>query len=312
MRVQLAWFGDKLAARLADLEAGRITPAAPRDAATVIVLRPAATDGAATDGAARDGAAARGADERPGGGIEALMLRRTAAMKFGPGAYVFPGGSVDPADYGADIGWHGPSAADFGDRLGASEEVARALVCAAVRETFEESGVLLAGPGGGRVTETSGPSWEADRQALVSGELTLAGLLNRRGLVLRADLLVPWARWVTPEGEPRRFDARFFAAALPPGQQVSGHAAETDHVVWVSPADALSAARAGEMSLFPPTAVTLNDFASAAAAGDDLTAVLGRRRTTEPGQPIRPVQPRLVLDDGQAWLDLPDEVQYPL
>ncbi len=286
MRVQLDWFGDKLATRLADLEAGRITPAVPRDAATVIVLRPAPGDRA---------------------GVEALMLRRTAAMKFGPGAYVFPGGSVDAADYGADIGWHGPSAADFGTRLGASEEVARALVCAAVRETFEESGVLLAGPGGGGpVAETSGPSWERDRRLLVSGELTLAELLNRRGLVLRADLLVPWARWVTPEGEPRRFDARFFAAALPAGQLVSGHAAETDHVTWVSPADALGAARAGEMSLFPPTAVTLNDFASASAAGDDLTAMLARRR------PIEPVQPRLVLADGQAWLDLPDELDYPL
>jgi 8-oxo-dGTP pyrophosphatase MutT (NUDIX family) len=235
------------------------------------------------------------------------MMRRTAAMKFGPGAYVFPGGSVDPADYGADIGWHGPSAADFGVRLGASEEVARALVCAAVRESFEESGVLFAGsPGGGPVAETSGPSWEADRQALIAGELTLAELLNRRGLVLRADLLVPWARWITPEGEPRRFDARFFAAALPPGQQVSGHAAETDHVVWVSPADALSAARAGEMSLFPPTAVTLNDFAAGAAAGDDLTVMLGRPRA------IEPVQPVLALAGGQAWLDLPDGLEYPL
>lgn len=310
MRVQLDWFDEKLAARLADLEAGRITPAATRDAATVIVLRPAPGDGAAGDGAADDGAA-DGAAGRAGDhgstGVETLMMRRTAAMKFGPGAYVFPGGSVDPADYGADIGWHGPSAADFGVRLGASEEVARALVCAAVRESFEESGVLFAGsPGGGPVAETSGPSWEADRQALIAGELTLAELLNRRGLVLRADLLVPWARWITPEGEPRRFDARFFAAALPPGQQVSGHAAETDHVVWVSPADALSAARAGEMSLFPPTAVTLNDFAAGAAAGDDLTVMLGRPRA------IEPVQPVLALAGGQAWLDLPDGLEYPL
>ena len=67
------------------------------------------------------------------------MLRRTAAMKFAPGAYVFPGGSVDPADYGAETGWHGPSAEEFGARLGATAEVARALVCAAVRETFEEA-----------------------------------------------------------------------------------------------------------------------------------------------------------------------------
>ena len=73
------------------------------------------------------------------------MLRRTTTMKFAPGAYVFPSGSVDPADYGAAMGWQGPSPAEFGARLGASAEVARALVCAAVRETFEESGLLLAG-----------------------------------------------------------------------------------------------------------------------------------------------------------------------
>jgi hypothetical protein len=214
---------------------------------------------------------------------------------------------VDPADYGAEIDWHGPSPEEFGARLGASAEVARALVCAAVRETFEESGVLLAGaPGGGPLAAPSGPSWEADRIAVASGTLTLAGLLTRRGLVLRADLLVPWARWVTPEGEPRRFDARFFAAAMPDGQEAVGHEAEADHVVWLRPADAIGSARAGKISLLPPTATTLNDFASAVAAGEDLGDILGTRRT------IEPVQPRLILQDGAAWLVIPDGVDYPL
>jgi len=284
VRIQLDWFNDKLAARLADLEAGRVTPAAPRDAATIMVLRAA-----------------------PGGaGVEVLMLRRTAAMKFAPGAYVFPGGSVDPADYNADIGWHGPSAAEFGDRLGASTEVARALVCAAVRETFEESGVLLAGaPGAGPLAAPSGPSWEADRMAVAAGTLTLAELLSRRGIVLRADLLVPWARWITPDGEPRRFDARFFAAALPDGQEAVGHAAEADHVAWLRPADAIRSAQAGEISLLPPTATTLNDFASAVTAGAGLGEILAERRV------IEPIQPRLVLEDGTAWLVIPDGVGYP-
>ena len=285
MRIQLDWFNEKLATRLADLAAGRITPAAARDAATVMVLR------SAPDG---------------GPGVEVLMLRRTAAMKFAPGAYVFPGGSVDPADYGAEVGWQGPTAAEFGDRLGASPEVARALVCAAVRETFEESGVLLAGaPGEEPLAAPSGASWEADRMAVASGTLTLAELLSRRGLVLRADLLVPWARWITPEGEPRRFDARFFAAALPDGQQAVGHEAEADHVAWLRPADAISSAKAGQMSLLPPTATTLNEFASAVTAGAGLTDILAERRV------IEPVQPRLVLDDGAAWLVIPDGVEYP-
>ena len=286
MRIQLSWFGEKLAARLADIESGRATPAEPRDAATVVILRTAAD------------------------GVETLMLRRTAAMKFAPGAYVFPGGSVDPADYGAEVGWHGPSPAEFGARLGASAEVARALVCAAVRETFEESGVLLAGQpdgtGGASLAVPAGPSWEADRAALTAGTLTLAELLSRRGLVLRADLLVPWARWVTPEGEPRRFDARFFAAALPEGQQAVGHEAEAEHVAWLRPASAIEAARAGEISLLPPTAATLNDLASAVAAGAGLDGILATRRV------IEPVCPRLVLEDGQAWLVVPDGVGYPL
>jgi 8-oxo-dGTP pyrophosphatase MutT (NUDIX family) len=295
VRIRLDLPGDKLTRRLADIEAGLITPAVPRDAATVMVLR---------SGGAEAGA-----------GVEVLMLRRVAAMKFAPGAYVFPGGSVDPADSDPETGWHGPDPAEFGARLGASAEMARALVCAAVRETFEESGVLLAGPpGGGPVAVPSGPSWEADREELANGEVTLAQLLSRRGLVLRADLLVAWARWITPEGEPRRFDARFFAAALPAGQVATGHAAESDHIAWLRPADALAAARAGAMSLFPPTATTLNDFAVAdAAAGAGHEAGAGTLAAILAAPPlIEPVTPRLVREDGQAWLYLPDEVGYPL
>ena len=289
MRIRLDWFGEKLAQRLADLEAGRIVPAAPRDAATVMLLRPAA-------------AAA-------GTGVEVLMLRRVAAMKFAPGAYVFPGGSVDPADYGAEVGWHGPDPAEFGARLGATAEMARALVCAAVRETFEEAGVLLASaPGGGPLADPAGPSWAADRAALTAGDVTLAELLSRRGLVLRADLLVPWARWITPEGEPRRFDARFFAAAVPAGQLATGHAAESDHIAWLRPADAIEAARAGQISMLPPTATMLHDVdqAGAAAVGDVVDAILARPPV------IEPVLPRLALEDGVAWLHIPDEVGYPL
>ena len=285
MRIQLNWFGEKLATRLADIESGRIAPAAPRDAATVVILRTAA-----------DGA-----------GVEVLMLRRPAAMKFAPGAYVFPGGSVDPDDYGAVVSWHGPSPAEFGARLGASAAVAWALVCAAVRETFEESGVLLAGaPDGGPLAVPAGPSWDAERAALASGALSLWELLAARGLVLRADLLVPWARWITPEGEPRRFDARFFAAALPDGQQAVGDEAEAEHVAWLRPASAIDAARAGEISLLPPTAATLSQLASAVAAGAGLNEILATRRV------IEPVCPRLVLEDGQAWLVIPDGVGYPL
>src|SRR5580698_742828 len=112
----------KLAERARQISDGRLSPAVPLDAATVILLRQAAS------------------------GVEAFLLRRTAELEFAPGAYVFPGGSVDARDADAGVGWAGPGPADFAALLDVSPDRARALVCAAVRETFEESGVLLAGP----------------------------------------------------------------------------------------------------------------------------------------------------------------------
>jgi 8-oxo-dGTP pyrophosphatase MutT (NUDIX family) len=285
LRVQLHWFDEVLAKRIADIAAGELEPAAARNAATVMIVRESARDG-----------------------IEVLMLKRPASMNFAAGAYVFPGGSVDSADIGdtagaaAKAGWHGPDAAEFGRWLGATPELARALLYAAVRETFEEVGVLLAGPPDGEVVVPDGPSWEADRAALTAGEISLAALLARRGLVLRADLLTPWARWITPLAEPRRFDARFFAAALPAGQRVAAHAAEADKIAWVRPQDALASARKGEMSMLPPTATTLAEFAAASGVAD----ILGRKRT------VVPIQPTLVSENGQAWLEVPDDAGYPL
>lgn len=281
MRIQLDWFDQRLAERVAAIADGGLVPAVPRDAATVMVLRPA--------------------PGQPADAVEVLMLRRPAAMAFAPGAYVFPGGSVDPADGDPRIAWSGPDPAEFGERLGCSPGCARALVCAAVRETFEEAGVLLAGkPDGSPVVP--GSWWDEDRAALSSGAITFAELLSRHGLVLLAGLLTPWARWITPEAEPRRFDARFFAAALPPGQRAVGHHAEADLTAWVRPEAALGAARAGSMTLLPPTATTLNEF----AARGGVAQILGSRRT------ITPVMPRLVVEDGQPWLLIPDEVGYPL
>lgn len=277
MRVQLDWFSQKLAERIVAIASGSLSPAAARDAATVMLVR--------------DGGS---------GGVEVLMLKRPSSMKFAAGAYVFPGGSVDPADGEAKIGWLGPSAEEFGEKLGASPELARALVCAAVRETFEEAGILLAGTPDKELAVPEGPDWDADRAALTAGEVSLAELLARRGLVLRADLLTPWARWITPLAEPRRFDTRFFAAALPVGQTVVGHAAEADQVAWLRPADGLAAARRGEMSLLPPTATTLSEFAAATGVGD----ILSRKRT------IAPIEPVLITENGQAWLEVPDGVGY--
>ena len=277
-RIQLNWFDEKFTERAMAIIEGRREPAAPRDAATVVIVREDA------------------------GAAEILMMKRPGTMKFAAGAYVFPGGRVDDADSDPRIGWHGTSPEEFGDKLGASPEAARALVVAAVRETYEESGILLAGTSDGEAVIPSGPDWDADCLAVRAGERSFADLLAARGLVILADRIVPWARWITPVVEPRRYDTRFFAAIVPPGQAVDGHLAEADKIAWTVPADALAAAKAGEIMLLPPTIATLSEFA--AVAGD--TAGFLR----EPRE-ITPVQPRILAENGQVWLEVPEGVAYP-
>jgi len=273
----------KLAERARQISDGQLSPAVPRDAATVILLRQAAS------------------------GVEAFLLRRTAELEFAPGAYVFPGGSVDARDADETIGWAGPAPADFGGLLGVPPDRARALVCAAVRETFEESGVLLAGPANSSPADlvSDSAALAADRHALLTGSASLGEVLSRRGLVLRADLLTPWARWITPEASPRRFDTWFFAAALPPGQAATaapeGHAdpGESESGTWLGPAAALEAAQAGEITLLPPTAVTLGEL----AGHHDVAGILARR------QVITPRLPKVILEDGRARLAMPQAGQ---
>jgi 8-oxo-dGTP pyrophosphatase MutT (NUDIX family) len=271
-----------LAERARDLSDGRLTPAVPRDAATVILLR--------------------SGEPGAGEGVEAFLLRRTAELEFAPGACVFPGGSVDERDADSGTGWAGPGPEDFGVLLDVPAERARALVCAAIRETFEESGVLLAGPaGGGGTLVSNSAELAADRHALLTGTATLGDVLGRRGLVLRADLLTPWARWITPEVSPRRYDTWFFAAALPPGQTATaapeGHAdpGESESGTWLRPDAALEAAEAGQITLLPPTAVTLREL----GGHHDVDAILSRRMV------ITPRLPRVVVEAGRVRLSMP-------
>jgi len=247
-------------------------PVQIRDAATVVLLR--------------DG-------DR---GLEAYLLRRVQGMAFAAGMTVFPGGAVDPRDADTEVGWAGPPPAEWAGPLSADERLARALVCAAVRETFEESGVLLAGSSPDAVCATAGRGWEADRVALEQRRLSLAELLARRGLVLRADLLRPWAHWITPAGEPRRYDTRFLVAALPTGQSTRDVTSEADAVEWVRPPDALAQLRAGERRMLPPTMVTLEEVAGYGSVAE----VLAADRT------VAPVQPELSTVDGRATVTLPD------
>jgi 8-oxo-dGTP pyrophosphatase MutT (NUDIX family) len=141
----------------------------------------------------RDGAA----------GLEVYLLRRVAAMSFAPGAYVYPGGSVDADDRDAEIGWAGATPAQWAATFGTDEPTALSLVCAAVRETFEESGVLLAGTGAGQVLpDVSGDEWEAERETLEARGQSLSQLLARRGLVLRATCCGRWRTGSRPRPSP--------------------------------------------------------------------------------------------------------------
>jgi hypothetical protein len=184
--------------------------------------------------------------------------------------------------------------------MSAPAPLARALVCAAVRETFEESGVLLAGPDDDSVVaDTSGPEWEEARRALEAHETSLSALLAERGLVLRADLLRPWAHWITPVLEAKRFDTRFLVAALPAGQLTRDVSTEAERVGWARPADVLAARERGEVSMVPPTALTLAELADARSVADVLAAA-GHRE-------IRPITPELVVEpDGRVGFHLPE------
>ena len=282
-------------ARAVELASHRAEPTVPRDAATVMLLRAAAGDGAAAGGSAAE------ADGRPDG-VEVFMLRRRQSMPFAPGASVFPGGSVDSRDADREVAWAGPDPAEWAGWLGTTPELARGLLCAAVRETFEESGVLLAGPSAADMTPPAPGGLEPDRLALLDRSLSLAEMLTRRGLVLRTDLLKPWARWVTPAAEPRRYDTRFFAAALPPGQRTADIRDEADQVAWLRPADVLAAARRREVALLPPTAVTLAELAACPGLG----AVFATPRR------IVPLEPEVIMEDGQAWLTMPGGLEFPV
>ena len=216
-------------------------------------------------------------------GPEVYLLRRHRQMAFAAGMYAFPGGTVEPRDFDTAVAWAGPTPEEWADRLACPPAEASALVCAAARETFEESGVLLAGSTASTVVaDTTGDDWEQDRGALVERRLAFSDFLLRRGLVLRTDLLAAWAHWITPEFEPRRYDTRFFLAAMPVGQRTRDVSGEADHVTWMRPAEALAGAEAGQMEMLPPTSVTLRelsgythvDAAIAAAERRVITAVL--------------------------------------
>jgi 8-oxo-dGTP pyrophosphatase MutT (NUDIX family) len=249
-------------------------PLTPRPAATVMLIRES-----------RDSSS----------GISVFLMRRHAAMEFAAGTVVFPGGGVDDRDRNAQIAWTGPPPSWWAQRFGIETELAEALVCAAARETFEECGVLFAGPAddpegiGGLVKNAS--VYRESRLALADRTLSFADFLRRENLVLRADLLRPWANWVTPEAErTRRYDTYFFVGALPEGQRADGENTESDLAGWMTPQAAIAEFEAGRCFLLPPTWTQLDSL-----AGRTVADVLTVERQ------IVAVQPNLEID-GDNWV----------
>jgi 8-oxo-dGTP pyrophosphatase MutT (NUDIX family) len=231
-------------------------------------------------------------------GLETFLIRRRPSMAFAAGKYVFPGGGVQESDF-APAPWIGPDPRAWADRLRCQEDLAGALVVAAVREVFEETGLLLAGPDEGTVAEDiTGEGLAAARCRLEAKEISFGGLLRERDLFLRADLLSPWAHWITPAYEPRRFDTRFFVATLPAGQSAGSLTTETDRGEWVGIGQALQDVRDGIMEMMRPTRHTLRQLLD---IGDRLVAEVAATRV------ITTIAPRLVEVDGVRYIDGPSE-----
>jgi 8-oxo-dGTP pyrophosphatase MutT (NUDIX family) len=229
-------------------------------------------------------------------GIALFLMRRHAQMEFAAGTVVFPGGGVDDRDRNADLegrgAWAGPPPDWWAQRFGIEPDLAEALVCAAARETFEESGVLFAGPAGDPDGIVGDASVYGDaRHALAQRSLSFADFLRRENLVLRSDLLRPWANWVTPEAErTRRYDTYFFVGALPQGQRADGENTESDLAGWMTPRAAIDEFEAGRLFLLPPTWTQLDSL-----AGRTVEEVLAVERQ------IVTVQPHLEIQ-GDNWI----------
>ncbi len=231
-------------------------------------------------------------------GVEVFLLRRVATMAFAPSVLVFPGGGVDVCDADPSLPWAGPSPMEWAIRMGCSELAARELVVAAVREVFEECGVLLAGSDEDYVLgDVSGPQWRAERDALVTKATSLAQLLIRRDLVLRSDLLSVRSHWVTPAFEPRRYSTWVFAAVLPPGQVADDRTSEADMAQWSAPAEVLRGYRDGSLLMLPPTVVSMEHL----AAAPSVAALVAEQPA------VLPIEPALVRVGDELVLraDLP-------
>jgi 8-oxo-dGTP pyrophosphatase MutT (NUDIX family) len=256
---------------------------APRPASTILLLRDASKP---VDGNSRDE-------------IEVFMMVRHYEIDFNSGALVFPGGSVDKGDKEIIANSELYSGGEGLDHAELSFRIA------AIRETFEESGILLARPKGSKAlvdAKRAGEIEAANRAALCDGNITFLKVLTDNGMLLALDELVPYAHWITPEGMPKRFDTWFFLAAAPPEQAGAHDGRESTDSIWVSPREALEGGENGRFKLpFPTTRnlIKLGRQARVKAALDDSR-----------GKSVVTVMPVMTKDNGGRQLRIPREAGY--
>jgi 8-oxo-dGTP pyrophosphatase MutT (NUDIX family) len=258
-------------------------PAAPAPAATLVLLR-----------------------DRPHGGVECLLMRRHLKSKFAAGDFVFPGGKIEVDDNPDDAArWcRDLDVADATRRLGLETAPRTALGywIGAIRETFEEAGLLLAVDAGGGEVAMDAPRFAEYRRACQADNRAFWGMLRAEGLTLTTDRLVYFAHWITPEEQPLRFDTRFFAAPAPAGQHATGDDYEMTDLKWLTPDEAVDAQRRGEISLRNPTVKNLLLFDGATSTTDALDRLRDR--------PVPTIRPRIVVDGADRKVLMPGDPGY--
>jgi 8-oxo-dGTP pyrophosphatase MutT (NUDIX family) len=269
----------------------RADPTALRQAATVMLVRDAAEPGS------------------DGSSLEVLRVRRNLQSDFVGGAFVFPGGSVDPLDGGAEAeaACYGRSDAEASTLLGV-ESGGLAYWVAALRETFEEAGLLLADRPDGPPLLAGEPEEEArfvtERAAVNAGTRRFLDLCRDERLRLLVGQVHYFAHWIAPRGAPRRFDTRFFVAAAPRGQQAAHDAGETIADTWISPRRALEGHRDGVFELIFPTIRNLQAIGRFATSGELLEAAARASGS------VPTIEPRVVADGSGVRILLPGDEGY--
>ena len=245
-------------------------PANPLPSATILMLR--------------DGAS----------GLEVFMVKRHHQIDFASGALVFPGGKLDPHDNDTALRGH----ADGADKL---DDLKLGLTACAIREGFEESGILLARkPGSSNYIDAAASaalsSW---RPKLNNGDVGLAEFLTRENLRMACDALIPFAHWVTPVFMPKRFDTFFYLAATPEGQLGCHDGSESVDSVWVNPNDAIKDKR---WTIIFPTMVNLVRLGEATTVAQAIANAKASRIAT--------IEPKMIERDGKRLITIPEDAGY--